>query len=51
MRRVALSIRPGDDAWRLRLGLAAASILQEREDYRDILVSLATSRVQFNRFA
>ena len=41
MRRVALSIRPGDNARRLRLGLAAAAILQEREDYRDILVSLA----------
>jgi hypothetical protein len=41
MRRVALSINSGDDAWRLRLGLAAAAILQEREDYRDIIVSLA----------
>ena len=41
MRRAALSIDPGDDAWRLRLGLAAAAILQEREDYRDIIVSLA----------
>ena len=30
-----------DHAWRLRLGLAAAAILQEREDYRDIIVSLA----------
>ena len=41
MRRVATSIDPGDGAWRLRLGLAAAAILQEREDYRDISVSLA----------
>ena len=41
MRRVASSIRSGDDAPRLRLGLAAAAILQEREDYRDIIVSLA----------
>jgi len=41
MRRVASSIRSSDDAWRLRLGLAAAAILQEREDYRDIIVSLA----------
>jgi hypothetical protein len=41
MRRVASSIRSGDDASRLRLGLAAAAILQEREDYRDIIVSLA----------
>src|SRR5918994_5765675 len=41
MRRVAGSIGLGDDAWRLRLGLAAAAILQEREDYRDIIVSLA----------
>jgi hypothetical protein len=41
MRRVASSIRLSDDAWRLRLGLAAAAILQEREDYRDIIVSLA----------
>src|ERR687895_664115 len=41
MRRVALSIDSGEDAWRLRLGLAAAAILQEREDYRDIIVSLA----------
>jgi hypothetical protein len=41
MRRVATSIDPGDGAWRLRLGLAAAAILQEREDYRDIIVSLA----------
>jgi hypothetical protein len=40
MRRVAGSIGPGDDR-RLRLGLAAAAILQEREDYRDIIVSLA----------
>jgi hypothetical protein len=29
------------DASRLRLGLVAATILQEREDYRDIVVSLA----------
>jgi hypothetical protein len=41
MRRVAGSISTGDDAWRLRLGLAAAAILQEREDFRDIIVSLA----------
>ena len=41
MRRVASSIRSGDDTSRLRLGLAAAAILQEREDYRDIIVSLA----------
>jgi hypothetical protein len=41
MRRVALSIDSGDDAGRLRLGLAAAAILQEREDSRDIIVSLA----------
>ena len=41
MRRVASSMGPGDDASRLRLGLAAAAILQEREDYRDIIVSLA----------
>jgi hypothetical protein len=41
MRRVASSIRSGDDTLRLRLGLAAAAILQEREDYRDIIVSLA----------
>ena len=41
MRRVASSITSSDDAWRLRLGLAAAAILQEREDYRDIIVSLA----------
>ena len=42
MRRVASSMGSGDDAtWRLRLGLAAAAILQEREDYRDIMVSLA----------
>jgi hypothetical protein len=41
MRRVASSIRLGDDTSRLRLGLAAAAILQEREDYRDIIVSLA----------
>ena len=41
MRRVAFSIRSSDDAWSLRLGLAAAAILQEREDYRDIIVSLA----------
>ena len=40
MRRVASSLGPGD-AWRLKLGLAAAAILQEREDCRDILVSLA----------
>jgi hypothetical protein len=40
MRRVAHSIGPGDD-WRLKLGLAAAAILQEREDYRDIIISLA----------
>ena len=41
MRRVASSIRSSDDASHLRLGLAAAAILQEREDYRDIIVSLA----------
>src|SRR5919205_1762985 len=41
MRRVASSIRLEDDTSRLRLGLAAAAILQEREDYRDIIVSLA----------
>lgn len=41
MRRVASSIGSSEDAWRLRLGLAAAAILQEREDYRDIIVSLA----------
>jgi hypothetical protein len=41
MRRVASSIESGDHTWRLRLGLAAAAILQEREDYRDIIVSLA----------
>ena len=41
MRRVARSIKSGDDTRRLRLGLAAAAILQEREDYRDIIVSLA----------
>jgi hypothetical protein len=41
MRRVASSIRSSDDTSRLRLGLAAAAILQEREDYRDIIVSLA----------
>jgi hypothetical protein len=41
MRRVASSIGPGDDGSRLRLGLAPAAILQEREDYRDIIVSLA----------
>ena len=40
MRRVASSIESDDDAQRLKLGLAAA-ILQEREDYRDIIVSLA----------
>ena len=41
MRRVASSIRSGKDTSGLRLGLAAAAILQEREDYRDIIVSLA----------
>jgi hypothetical protein len=41
MRRVASSIRSSADTSRLRLGLAAAAILQEREDYRDIIVSLA----------
>ncbi len=42
MRRVAASMGSSDDASRrLRLGLAAAAILQEREDYRDIVVSLA----------
>jgi hypothetical protein len=41
MRRVASSISSGDETSRLRLGLAAAAIVQEREDYRDIIVSLA----------
>jgi hypothetical protein len=41
IRRVASSIRSEDGTSRLRLGLAAAAILQEREDYRDIIVSLA----------
>ena len=41
MRRVASSIASEADTSYLRLGLAAAAILQEREDYRDILVSLA----------
>ena len=41
MRRVASSIGSGDDTGRLRLGLAAGAILQEREDDRDIIVSLA----------
>src|SRR5919205_3779728 len=41
MRRVASSIGSEGDTSRLRLGLAAAAILQEREDYRDIIVSLA----------
>jgi hypothetical protein len=41
MRRVASSITSEDDIWHLRQGLAAAAILQEREDYRDIIVSLA----------
>ena len=41
MRRVAGSIGSGDDIRRLKLGLAAAAILQEREDDRDIIVSLA----------
>ncbi len=41
MRRVASSIKSEDDTSRLRLGLAAAAILQERDDYRDIIVSLA----------
>ena len=41
MRRVASSIRSSDDTSRLRLGLSAAAILQEREDYCDIIVSLA----------
>ena len=41
MRRVASSIGSNDDARRLRLGLAAGAILQEREDDRDIVVSLA----------
>ena len=35
MRRVASSIGSGDDTRRLRLGLAAGAILQEREDDRD----------------
>lgn len=41
MRRVPTLIESDDDAQRLKLGLAAAAILQEREDYRDIIVSLA----------
>ncbi len=41
MRRGAFSMGSGDDARRLRLGLAAGAILQQREDYRDIMVSLA----------
>lgn len=41
MRRVASSITSEDDISHLRKGLAAAAILQEREDYRDIIVSLA----------
>ena len=41
MRRVASSITSEDDISHLRQGLAAAAILQEREDYRDIIVSLA----------
>ena len=41
MRRVASSIRSDNDTRPLKLGLAAAAILQEREDYRDIIVSLA----------
>ena len=41
MRRVASSITSEDDISPLRQGLAAAAILQEREDYRDIIVSLA----------
>ena len=41
MRRVASSIKSSEDTWRLSLGLAAAAILQEREDFRDIIVSLA----------
>ena len=41
MRRVASSMGSGTEASRLRLGLAAAAILHEREDYRDIVVSLA----------
>jgi hypothetical protein len=41
MRRVASSIKSSEDTWRLWLGLAAAAILQEREDYRDTIVSLA----------
>ena len=41
MRRVASSITSEDDTSRLRRGLAAAAILQEREDCRDIIVSLA----------
>ena len=40
-RRVASSMGSGDDTRRLRLGLAAGAILQEREDDRDIVVSLA----------
>jgi hypothetical protein len=40
MRRLSSSMGSGDATWRLRLGLAAAAILQEREDYRNIVVSL-----------
>ena len=41
MRRVASSMESGDATSHLRLGLAAAALVQEREDYRDIMVSLA----------
>ncbi len=41
MRRVASSITSEEDIWQLRQGLAAAAILQEREDYREIIASLA----------
>src|ERR687896_13938 len=40
MRRVASSIGSCDDASRLRLGLAAAAFLKERENSRDIIVPL-----------
>ncbi len=42
MRRVSGTIKSTRDAQRLRLGLAAAAILEERSDYRDILASLAS---------
>lgn len=42
MRRVSKTIKFVHDAPQLRLGLAAAAILEERSDYRDVIVSLAT---------